>query len=239
MNFTINHLKVRSNWFDTGGKYSQMKYDAFNSYINLFKFRLSKQQYEYYFVTSINDLKKETGYTKQRTYDNLSLLIKLKIIKVLNVSRWDRFIKNGVIPGQIILHIAAIDIPVTNRILTEHGDRDQADTENDYYVSVDLKLMEYYKAIGLNEKYYAVYCLIKKLSNNTEQKSFMTIESMSNSLGINKNAINKYIKEMNSKYVLYSNYRKNRKSGFKFEHHLLRKYSDIDKFKNEMKHYID
>ena len=157
MNFTINHLKVRSNWFDAGGKYSQMKYDAFNSYINLFKFRIPKQLHEYYFVTSINDLRKETGYTKQRTYDNLARLIKLKVVKILNVSRWDRFIKNGVIPEQNILHIVAVDIPVTNRISTEYGDRDQADTENDYYVSVDLKLMEHYKAIGLNEKYFAVY----------------------------------------------------------------------------------
>lgn len=239
MNYTIRHLKVRSSWFDEGGKFSEMGSEVFNTYLNLFKFRLHNQETRYHFMTSIQYLRKETGYTKQKTLDHLKLLSKLKIISINNINRWNKLLdENGNILECILLDIIATDLPKTTRVETDFGDKDQADSEEDYYVSVDLYLMNYYKDIGLNEKYYPIYCLIKRLSNNLEQKAFMSIENMALQLNYDKNTLNKLIKDMNRRYVLYSDSRKNGKGGYKYEHRLLRKYSDKDKFKSEMESLI-
>lgn len=240
MNFTIRHLKVRSSWFDEDGKFSKIGSEAFNTYLNLYKFRLHNQDHKYQFMTSIYYLRKETGYTKQKTLDHLKVLSRMKIIEVIDFKRWTKLIdEKGNVIENTLLNIIAADLPSTTRIKTDHGDRDQADSEDDYYVSLDLYLMNYYKEIGLTEHHFAIYCLIKRLSNNTEQKAFMSIEKMALYLNYDKNTLNKQIKEMNRKYVLYSEIRKNGKGGYKYEHHLLRKYTDIEKFKLELEAAIN
>lgn len=240
MNFTIRHLKIRSSWFDEDGKFSKMGSEAFNTYLNLFKFRFHNQEHKHHFMTSIHYLRKETGYTKQKILEHLKVLTKLKIIEMLDMKRWTKLIDDkGNILENILLNIIATDLPNTTRVKTELGEKDQADSEEDFYVSLDLYLMNYYKEIGLSEYHFAIYCLIKRLSNNTEQKAFMSIEKMAQYLNYDKNTLNKQIKEMNRKYVLYSDIRKNGKGGYKYEHRLLRKFTDVEKFKEDMKIYID
>ncbi|WP_342426897.1 hypothetical protein [Paenibacillus sp. FSL L8-0158] len=54
MNYTLKHIKIKSNWFDSGGKFSKMGIDAFLIYLTLFRFRLHNQDYEFTFLTSIS-----------------------------------------------------------------------------------------------------------------------------------------------------------------------------------------
>ncbi|MDU8675352.1 hypothetical protein [Paenibacillus polymyxa] len=223
MNYTLKHIKIKSNWFDSGGKFSKMGIDAFLIYLTLFRFRLHNQDYEYTFLTSISYIRKETKLSKQETFDCLRLLKKFGIIDFENVTRWDRFLNTDkTIPDDRILHIVATDVPNTTK---ETNDKnityDKPVTESDYYISVDLNLFDVYKSRGLNHSYYPVYCLLKKWQNNIERKSFMSIQKMADCIGYDKDYLNKLIREMNRQYILYSDYRNNGKGSKYFEHHLM------------------
>lgn len=233
--FQESFIKLKSNWFDVDGKYSKMKYKAFAIYLNLFRFKLNVSEYEHYFSVCISDLRQVTGYSKTEVYEGIRLLNRLKVINILNVSRWDRFLdEKGDIPDYHMLRIAAIDVPDI-----ESNQGDVIDPEH-CCISVDLKLYSYYLSKGLNVKHYALYCLIKKLSNHgTERKAYMTIENMSERLCMDKTVLNRMIIEMNKAYVLYSRYTPNGKGGKNFEHHVLEKYSLLDKFVTQTKEHID
>lgn len=230
MNYTLSHIKIKSNWFEEKSKYIKIGHIGFDLYLSLFKFRLHKQEHNYFFITSISLLRKETGYSTLVIYEYLKLFKKLKIIKVENVSRWDYLLdENGEIKDKEVLVITAADVP---NLIEDANKKEIPVTEDDYYVSVDLDLMEYYKDNGLNEKYYGLYCLMKKLSNgNPEGKSYMTIENMSEVLGYDKDYVNKMVHEMNKRNILYSKKRRNMKKNHYFEHYLCPNMSKIDEFR--------
>lgn len=172
MDYTVKSFKIKSNWFDENGKFSKMGSDTLNLYFSLFKFRLHGQSNEYTFLTSIYHLRKETGYSKSAIFLHLKSLIKLKIIEINNVKRWDRFLSsNNSIPEKNILEIVAIDAPLIDKITDESGNTtDKPKTEDDYYISVETALLNLYNARGLSHKYYPIYCLIKKLQNGSVEK---------------------------------------------------------------------
>jgi hypothetical protein len=176
-------------------------------------------------MTSIYHLRKETGYTKQNIYDGLRDLIKLKIINIINVSRWDRFLapSNNSIPEKTILEIVATDVPEVEKVVKDNGGTiDNPKTEADFYISIETTLLNLYHDRGLSYKYYPVYCLMKKLQNGTvEKKSYMSVQKMAHRLEYDKDYLNKLIHNMNRNYVLYSDYHNNGKDGQYFEHHLL------------------
>jgi hypothetical protein len=175
-------------------------------------------------MTSIYHLRKETGYTKQNIYTGLKELYKLKIIKVINIIRWDRYLdQNNNIPEKTILQIVAIDVPEIEKVTKDNGGTiDNPKTEADFYISIETALLNLYQDRGLSYKYYPVYCLMKKLQNGTiEKKSYMSVQKMAHRLEYDKDYLNKLIHNMNRKYVLYSDYRNNGKDGQYFEHHLL------------------
>jgi DNA-binding transcriptional MerR regulator len=250
MNFAMKRIYIKSNWFDVGiNKYKKIKDDGFNLYLNLFKFRIYNQEQDYMFITSISLLRKETGYSTRKIYELIRLLDKNSVIST-NITRWERMIDvKGNIVDDKVLVITAIDKPNTNRELDANGkEKDFPVTDQDYYISLDLSLMDYYLKIGLNEKYFGLHCLLKKLSNNTEGKSWMGINKMAEVLGVGDKTLNNMIYELNRNYLLASFYRKSNKkrvvnskkiNGKSFEHHILFNLKFKDEWIKVNKEQID
>lgn len=243
MNYTLNSIKINSNWFDDKARkqstYDKIGYKGLNLYFQLYKFRLHRQENEHTFMTSISMLRKETGYKTDEVFELLKKLKSAKVINIENVSKWSYLIDSSTkkVKDKDILHITALDtFPIEN--YQQQDDR--------YYIYIPLDLFEEYKRKGLNEKYYALYCLIKKWSQNTEGKMYMAIEKIAGVLGFDKDYINKMINNMNKNYLLSSRRRK-RESGFgyKFEHYLLDSMTKekVEKFleahKSNMDRYAD
>lgn len=227
--FQVSSIRLKSNWFDVNGKYSKMKHEAFDIYINLFRFKIDVEEYDNYFQVDISDLRQVTGYSKQVIYESIKTLCTLKVIKVLNVTRWDRFLTpDKKIPNYHTLKIVAIDTPQLERVDIENGVKDSPLSSDDYYVAADLEMYTYYKNNELTIKHYALYCLMRKLSNHVERKAYMAIEKMGKCLGIHPDVVNKMVHEMNRKYVLFSTYNNNGKGGLMFEHVVLRNLAHLE-----------
>jgi len=226
-NYTLQFTRIKSNWFDENGVYKKIGYKGLNLYFQLFKFRIHNQDNDYTFITSISMLRKETGYSTGEVFNLLKKLKSAKVIKLENVSRWDYLLdENGSIKDKDILVLIATDT---------YKDEDK------YYINIPFDLFKLYEEKGLTEKYYALYCLISKWSNNAEGKMWMSIEKMAKFLGFDKDFVNKMIYQLNEHYLMYSNKRSNHKNGYKFEHHLLKsaKPEDVEKFLGEYKDKID
>ncbi|WP_379355127.1 MULTISPECIES: hypothetical protein [unclassified Paenibacillus] len=182
----------------------------------------------------------------------LKLLVKEKVIKI-NISRWDRlFDKDRKLQDDKLLIIEATDKPSTYKDIAVNGkeiDVPCNPKEENYYISLDMPLIQHYINLGLNERFLGLHCLISKLSNGTEGKSWMSINNMADVLGFGDKTVNAMIHEMNRKCLLYSRYMvssqkkisKNGKSenGKMFEHHLLVNLSYKDEWLAAYKSGID
>ncbi|MFC0235510.1 hypothetical protein [Fictibacillus phosphorivorans] len=236
LNYTLQSIKLKSEWFDDLGRkknvYQKITYKGLNLYFQFYKFRLHNQENEHTFISSISLLRKETGYSTEEVFELLKKMKSAKIIDINNVSRWDYLIdQDGSVKDKEILIITATDsIPTFSK------------NEEGFYIYVPLKLFEKYKEAGLSEKYYALYCLIAKWSNNIERKMFMKIEKIAKHLVFDKDYVNKMIYEMNRNYFM-SSYRKSRKNdfGYSFEHHLLTSTieKDVESFLTSHKENIE
>lgn len=244
-------MYVKSSWFDFGNnKYQKIGCDGFNLYLNLFRYRLFNQENDYTFICSISLIRKDTGYPAQLVLDLLKLLSKHKIIKV-DLARWDRLHDDkGNIVIDKILVIEAIDKPNTKKRMNEEGKEvDIPETDDDYYISLDMPLIQHYIDQGLNERYLGLHCLINKHSNKTEGKCWISINKMAATLGFGDKTVNSMIHELNRKYLLYSRYdetekkRINKKGekedGKQFEHFLLRNMDYQEQFIAAHKDSID
>lgn len=238
LNYTLKSIKINSQWFDNMDRkqnvYQKITYKGLYLYFQLYKFRLHNQENEHTFITSISLLRKETGYTTDEIFELLKKMKSAKIIKLENCSRWEYLIDdNGNIKDKDILMITAIDtFPI------ENFEKD----DSRFYIYIPLDLFSLYEQKGLNEKYFALYCLIKKWSQNTEQKAWMSIAKMSDFLGFDKDYINQMIYQMNRNYFLSSK-RKKKSSGrgYSFEHYILDNGSQtkIDNFITTHKENMD
>jgi len=76
-----------------------------------------------------------------------------------------------------MITLVATDVPKTDwkKFDGDKMPKDKPKTDDDYFISVDLDMLEYYKAVGLNERYFPIFCFIRKLSNGIERKAYMTI----------------------------------------------------------------
>lgn len=248
MDFCMKRMYIKSNWFDEGNnKYQRIGIDGFNLYINLFRFRLFNQEHEYTFITSISLLRKETKYSSHRIFELLKQLAKEKVIK-LNISRWDRLMdENGKIDTDKTIIIIATDKPAESRRDNDTGEISGAPlTSEDHYISLDLPLIQYYKNLGLGERYLGLYCLLNRYSNNAEGKSWMSINKMAGILGFGYKSVHDMIREMNRRYLLYSRYvksdeqvLKDGRTGTKFEHYLLTNLGYKEEFVRSHKDLID
>jgi len=237
MNYTVNSIKINSNWFDDLGRsknvYQKIGYKGLNLYFQLYKFRLHRQENEHTFITSISLLRKETTYTTDEIFELLKKLKSAKIIKLENVSRWDYLLdENGNVKDKDILMITALDTFPLEKYESD-GSR--------FYLYIPLDLFQLYENKGLSEKYYALYCLIKKYSQNIEEKMWMSIEKMSKYLEFDKDYVNQMIYNLNRHYFMCSKRRPNGKGGYSYEHHILDsvKEDNINKFLEAFKEEMD
>lgn len=236
MNYTISSIRVKSEWFEYYPRkkniYQKITYQGFNLYLQLFKFRIHGQENDRTFITSLSLLRKETGYSTQEVFELLKKLKSAKIINLQNVSRWDYLIdSNGKLLDNHILIITENEgIPLYN-YETETDDR---------FIYISLNLFNLYKEMGLNERYYPLYCIIRKWSNNLEHKCWMGIDKMASILEFDKNTIHKMIYTMNKHYLLCSTLRKKKDSDqYFFEHVICDDISKYKKFKETYKKQCD
>lgn len=250
INYALNHIKIKSSWFDkwtdSNRVFIQLGFKGLYLYFTLYRFYVRGQD-NHTFFTSIGMLKKHmenhiegnrsgVRYSCEEILELLKTMEKAKVIRVNNKTRWDQLLKDDKkVDENRLLDISAIDTPQTTR--DEDNDKDVPDSKKDYYIPVDLRLMDYYltKEIGLTERYFPLYCLIRKMSNGYDEQSWMTIETMSEYLGMDKDSINSMIHKLNRKYLLLSlkRARASKGKGHRFEHHICNNLSKVDKFKRE------
>uniref|UniRef100_UPI003F662EA4 hypothetical protein n=1 Tax=Paenibacillus sp. IHBB 3054 TaxID=3425689 RepID=UPI003F662EA4 len=150
MNFVDSHIKVKSNWFDKGNIFNKVGADAFLLYLTLYRYHIYNQQ-QCTFATSLKMLKKETGFTMDDTKQLFKTLIRYKIIKC-DVTRWDRHSDDG------FMIVTALDLPNTKREKGSKGNEyDAPITDDDNYISIDMKMIQYYLNNGLGCSEIALY----------------------------------------------------------------------------------
>lgn len=186
-----------------------------NIYLSLHRFKVNTQD-EYYFVASIGLLKKVTGYTKQDIYESIRKLIKLKLIKVHNVSRWDRFLTELNVPDKYLLEIQAIPITQDGKLSRMNGE-----------------LLQHYYDVGLSIKHYMIYRVLL-------MDKHLTIEEIADKVGFDTNTVHKLIRQMNRKYVMYSKYVVgSKRSNHKYIHYVLTKCDNKEEFKEKYREEIE
>lgn len=265
MDYIKNHIKIKSNWFNKyNGTFIKMEFKGLFLYFTLYKFFLGEYKLSNVrnlkknemdkdinlFITSIGMLKEEmeqksienrqrVRYTKEEILELLKTMERIGAIEIVNKSRWDQLLKgDGKVDDNRILKIIASDFPQTTR--DHKKEVDVPNTKDDYFLPIDLRLLDYYLLAGLTERHYPIYCIIRKMTNNFETKSWMTIDTMSEHLGMDKDSINRLIHDLNRKYLLYSHKRKRKDSqGYRFEHFICGNYSSLKSFRERYEKEIE
>lgn len=221
-NYTVTSIRIPSRWFDvperkknTFQKMGGSK--GFNLYLQLYKFRLHNQENEHTFITSISLLRKETGYTSRAIFELLKSLKSAKIINISGASRWEYLLDENKNPLEDkLLHITVRE-EESNPIYS--GFDKELD---DYYIYVSFDLLQKYKKTGLDEKHFALHCLIQRLQKGKNKVCFMAIETMAEVLDIDKDTVNRMIFNMNRHYLLVSwrksNEKKRGTGSYRYEH---------------------
>lgn len=247
-NYTVTSIRIPSRWFDIPQQkrntFQKMGgYKGFNLYLQLYKFRLHAQEKEHTFVTSIALLRKETGYTAEAVFDLLKSLKSAKIITITGVSRWEYLLDKNKKPLEDkLLHITVQD-EECNPIHSFDKELD------DYYIYISFDLMKRYKETGLDEKHFALHCLVQRLQHG-KGVCYMAIEKMSEVLDIDKDTIHRMIFNLNRNYFMVSirksNASKRGEGSYRYEHITFEnnnKYADdktshwdgwLSKYKEEM-----
>jgi hypothetical protein len=239
-NYGTNFIFLRSNWFDNLGEednqYKRLGEKCFYLYLTLFRFLVNNQEYKYTFITSIEKLRKISGYSDKDIFTYIRLMVSEGVIDTDNTDHWERWFEgnklNGKLKSKECITIVATAVP--NVVYDSKAARAKTTPVDDHpdnkYVMVDLRLMQLYQDRGFNEKYYPIFCLINKRSNGTEGKCTQAINTMARDLGMGDSTVHNIIKVLNENYLLASSYRDNGKDGKKFEHRILNNIDLLDTF---------
>lgn len=225
LNFAKKFVIIKSNWFDENGKISSIGIDAFFLFLCMYKYYIPNQSVDY-FNLSIHNLKTDTGFTEKETIRLFKLLMHHKIIEC-SIKRWDRYqIKNTIL-------IKFIDQPLTKREERENKMVDIPIDEENYYIMIDMLLMQEYINLNLSKLCFSLYSLFCKYSNGIEQKCNLSIDTISNRLNVTNYRVQKCIYEMNRERLMYSRYikLKGNLKQYKFEHYLFKRLDNL----NEMR----
>ncbi|KAA1191125.1 hypothetical protein [Paenibacillus sp. B2(2019)] len=240
MKFVDSHIKVKSNWFDKGNTFSKVGADAFLLYLTLYRYHIYNQD-KCTFATSLKMLKKETGFTIDKTKELFKTLIRYKIIEC-SVTRWDRYEDDG------FMLVTALDLPNTIREESKKGVQyDAPVTDADHYISIDLRMIQYYLDNSLRSSEVAFYCLIRKYSNNIEHKCWMSINKMADTLGMSNDKVHKMIHKLNRMRLMGSQYRQNgtriingvKKMSYRYDHVIFANITTLDDFRKSFESIID
>lgn len=239
--FAENFIYIKSDWFSEGdNKFKRIGYKGFYLYLNFFRFLVKGQKEEYTFYTSINSLRKCTGYSSKEIFDLIRLLYKEKIINTN--SNWSKWFVDYKMDGKLKVNDLIVIESISKPNLTRDEDGKIIpvdDTKENKYIMIDLRLIQLYQDLGFNEKYCAVFALINKLSNNTERKMYMKINNMAQILGFGNKTISAIIDDLNKHYLLYSELRSNHKGGRRYEHKIVNNIDRLEEFKRAYKNLID
>lgn len=247
MKYAVKYTLIPSRWFDTIDRRTKLQcvsiyermggYKALNVYLQLYKFRIYNQENQHTFMTSIQMLRKETRsssldskgnlvygkpYPSEDVLEYLRTLSSMKLITVENLTRWDRMYDNeGKIKDERLLHITATTkLDIDNHSIKNKFNTKEELTIDDYYIYIPFDLFEFYESVGFNEKYYALYCLIKKWSHKNGYCS-MSAVNLGEVLGFSKNTINNMFYEMQQECVLVTKTEENQFSHTESHHYIL------------------
>jgi len=233
MKFKIKNIKLKSNWFDEDGVVFKTGYEAFFLYLTLYRYYMASQSNEEaLIVTSMSSLKKSVGYTMSKTYELFKILERYKLIKS-DVARWDRYVDSG------IMYIQLLNLPQVTK--DAHGVENPV-SEDDYYVPINLELVQEYLDCGFTIKEIVLSFILKKYSNKAEGKCWVSIEKLAKTMRVGKNTISRMIRELNRSYFLSTYYRDHKQrgeDGIKFEHYILQNLSEKESFKKLHKENIE
>lgn len=238
-NYTTDFIFIRSNWFEVGdNKFKRVGDKAFFLYLNMFKFLVNNQEIEYTFYTSIDKLRKCTGYSENDIVTLIKLLEKEKIIKT-SITKWSRMYIDKKLKDHEFIIIHGIAKP--NVIYDDKSKKNKpaTDSPDDKWILIDLRLMQLYQDRGFSEKFYPIFCLINGRSNTTERKMWMEINKMAELLGFGDQTVTNIIRELNRNYLMYSRKVDNGKKGKRFEHYILNNLDHLDLFTKMYKEQID
>lgn len=247
--FALSSTKIKSNWFD-GKKKSIInkigKEEGLNLYLQLFRFRQhqiigdGQENYnQHIFRITIGELTKFTkmNLTKKLTHNQiLELFRKMEnagIIKLHTPYRWDQLIDdNGKVKSDKLIVLEAIDVPNTHIEKNHKGiDEDKPNTEEDYYIPINFKTIDYmYNNLLLTSKEVTIYLLLMKLSGSGERKANININTMKEWLGYGNDTITNILINLN-KNCMVATYSKRSKKGINYEHVPVRSYNHIESFK--------
>lgn len=232
INFKTRNIKLKSNWFDENGKVfkiaratrkdgSNINYDVFLLYLTLYRFYMDNPDEEKttQFYTSIYHLKKQTGFTMDKTYELFKILERYKLIKS-DVTHWKRYSEKE------MMIVTALDLPQLER--SDEG-RDMLVSKDDYYVSINLPLIQRMLDENFSIREIVLYCIIKKMTNGAEGKCYMAIDTFASTMSVSPQTVSNMIKNFNRAYIVATYYRKNKQrgeDGLKFEHYALSKFDD-------------
>jgi hypothetical protein len=239
-NFSINNLKIRSNWFTVDENFNSLfkeigQEHGLNLYIQMFRFCVLGKKY--FFRTSIEELQQYTKINKQKknklSYEEIAeLLNKLqqkKIVKIHypNSTNKSLYSKDGSVMYEKLLVIEAIDLPKIER----KDNKDYPVTEEDKYININFPLIQYYFDLGLTEFEVVLHLFIKKWSNNPERKMYMKIEKIAEHLGCSPLRIRRSLAIMN-KLKLIAIYPKGKGKRVNFEFYILNTLNEKDNFES-------
>ncbi|MBT2656636.1 hypothetical protein J7E81_15560 [Bacillus sp. ISL-18] len=235
MNYSIQSIRIPSRWFDQPERkmntFQKMGgYKGFYLYLQLYKFRLHNQENEHTFLTSISLLRKETGYTTEDVFGLLKKLKAAKVISIAGASRSEYLLDGkGEIKEDKILSITVCpgeSFPIFNEF----------DKAEDFYIYISFRLLKGYEDKKLDEKHFALHCLVQRLQHNKNNVCYMAIETMSEILGIDKDTINRMIINLNRHQLMVSWRKKNEhrrgEGSYRYEHITFEdngKYANKDK----------
>jgi hypothetical protein len=248
MDYGINYILVKSNWFDPQLKKTRMKEigaDGLLIYLTLFKFKLfnyDKNSNE--FSTSVSLINKEIPteykFTKKRVYELIRHLIRKKVIKVTNVSNWsNQMTKINLIVNEDgkeeivketdydkILIIEAVDYPVTKSEKVDGKWIDKPVSDEDYYIAVHSSMISRYLENGLDERYIVLLILFQKY-NRSMSGFYMKMEKIQHVTGIDKNTINRMTWKMFEMKILVAYRKSNKKGKYYNEYHIYSRDDEV------------
>lgn len=227
MNYTLKTIGINDSWFNKKGKILKIGVEGFNLFFNLFRFRVHGQEDYYTCITSINLLAKELKhrkYTREKIFDLLMNLKKLKVIELKNVSNpAAQLKKDGKVDADKTLIIVVKDIPDPNKKET----KEERQKNNSYVLWLSFDMIEHLQS--LDERYLLFYALISKYSKGIEGKCNINIENMPDYIPLAKDTCHNIIFELNELQLLSSDRRVQGKK-LKYEHRFCPSLEKLDQF---------
>lgn len=226
LTFSKKRIYINGNWLIENENCMFKSKDGenmFTVYLNLQRFiRHNQLTYddELIYITSIQQLYKAINYHSRtmdvsEVYLALKGLERLNIIDIVSHRNFHRRTKNN-LPLKELLIIKDLDY-----MSLEH------------FIVTPLDVIDYILNNDLSYRHIALFLLMVKWTNNTEEKCYVSINKLADWLGFSNNTVLKYCKDLNRVGVMAS-YKLINESGHYYYNHYLLKDMDVYEEFNEV-----